>query len=89
MNGAAGQIRALETLAGQDLSDPESLEELARLFPVAPSAGVQTAIAGILVRADYHAIASPDLAQTLRQSRLKASAGADMIDVLLRRLEPR
>ena len=88
MTGSAAQIRALDTLAGHYVSDVESLEELARLFPVAPSAGVQTAIAGILVRADYQAIASPQLAQTLRQSRLKGSAGADMIDVLLRRLEP-
>ena len=87
MNASNAQIRALDTLAAQQLSDPESLEELARLFPVAESVGVQTAIAGILVRSDYQAIAAPELAQTVRQSRLKGSAGADMIDVLLRRLE--
>jgi len=51
------------------------------------SPGVQAAIAGILVRSDYRAIATPELAQSLRQSRLKASAGPDMIDVLLRRLQ--
>ncbi len=87
MSGSNAQIRALDTLAGQHLSDPESLEELARLFPIAESAGVQTAIAGILIRSDYQAIATPELVQTLRQSRLKASVGADMIDVLLRRLQ--
>jgi hypothetical protein len=87
MSGPTAQIRALDTLASQHLSDPESLDELARLYPVALSSGVQTAIAGILVRSDYQAIATPELAQTLRQSRLKASGGADMIDVLLRRLQ--
>jgi hypothetical protein len=87
MSGSAAQVRALDTLAGQHLSDPESLDELARLYPVAWSSGVQTAIAGILVRSDYQSIATPELAQTLRQSRLKASGGADMIDVLLRRLQ--
>jgi hypothetical protein len=44
------------------------------------------AIAGILVRSDYPATATPELAQSLRQSRIKGSAGPDMIDVLLRRL---
>jgi len=87
MSASSAQIRALDTLASQHLSDPESLEELARLFPVAMSPGVQAAIAGILVRSDYRAIATPELAQSLRQSRLKASAGPDMIDVLLRRLQ--
>ncbi len=88
MSGSTAQVRALETLATQDLSDPDSLQELARLFPVADSPGVQTAIAGILVRSDYQTIATPELVQTLRQSRLKTSGGADMIDVLFRRLQP-
>jgi hypothetical protein len=57
------------------------------MFPNADSAGVQTAIAGILIRSDYQAIATPELVQMLRQSRLKASVGADMIDVLIRRLQ--
>jgi hypothetical protein len=86
MSGSAAQVRALDTLASLHLSDPDSLDELARLFPLAQSAGVQTAIAGILVRSDYPATATPELAQTLRQSRLKGSSGADMVDVLLRRL---
>jgi hypothetical protein len=87
MSASNAQVRALDTLAGQRLSDPESLDQLARLFPIAESANVQTAIAGILIRSDYQAIATPALVQTLRQSRLKASVGADMIDVLLRRLQ--
>jgi hypothetical protein len=87
MNGSNAQVRALDTLADQHLSDPESLEELTRLFPLAESVGVQTAIAGVLIRADYKAIAKPELVQTLQQHRLRASNGADLIDVLIRRLQ--
>jgi hypothetical protein len=69
------------------LSDPGTLEQLAQLFPVAESVGVQNAIASVLLRADYHAIDRPELAHTLRQHRLKSSDGENMIDVLIRRLE--
>ena len=65
MNGSRAQILALETLASQRLSDPESLEELMRLFPVAESIDVQMAIAGILIRSDYGAMATPEVVQTL------------------------
>jgi hypothetical protein len=82
MNGSNAQVRALDTLADQHLSDPQSLEELTRLFPLAESVGVQTAIAGVLIRADYKAIDKPELVRTLRQSRLKSLDGADLIDVL-------
>jgi len=87
MNGSKAQVRALETLVSQRVSDPESLEELMRLFPLAESVGVQTAIAGVLIRADYKAIATPEVVQTLRQSRLKSSDGADLISILIRRLQ--
>ena len=87
MNGSAAKVRALETLAGQRLSDPQSLEELSRLFPLAESASVQTAIAGVLIRADYKALARPELVQTLQQHRLRSSGGADLVDVLIRRLQ--
>ena len=87
MTGSNAQVRALDTLADQRLSDPESLEELARLFSFAESVGVQTAIAGVLIRADYRAIATPELVQTLQQHRLRAANGADLIDVLIRRLQ--
>jgi hypothetical protein len=49
--------------------------------------GVQTAIAGVLIRADYKSIATPEVVQTLRQSRLKSSDGADLISILIRRLQ--
>jgi hypothetical protein len=81
------QVRALDTLAGQRLSDPESLEELTRLYPVAQSPNVQVAIAGVLLRSDYGAIATPEVVQTLRESRIKPHGGPDMVDVLIRRLE--
>jgi hypothetical protein len=58
-----------------------------RLFPLAESVGVQTAIAGVLIRADYKTIATPEVLQTLRQSRLKSSDGADLISILIRRLQ--
>ena len=50
------QVRALNTLAGQYLSDRESLDELMRLFPNARSVSVKRAIAGIVMRAEYKAI---------------------------------
>jgi hypothetical protein len=88
MNGSNAQVRALDTLADQHLSDPESLEELTRLFPFAKSVDVQRAIAGILIRSDFQAIVTPALVRTVRESRLKSSGGADLIDVLIRRLQP-
>jgi hypothetical protein len=85
--GGPAQVRALDTLARHRLSDPESMEALARLYPSAESARVQTAIAGVLIRADYQKIARPELVQSLRQHRLKSAGGEDLIDVLIRRLQ--
>jgi hypothetical protein len=81
------QVRALDAIATLHVSDPESLEELTRMFPAAQTAGVQVAIAGVLLRSDYDAIASPELVQTLRESRLKSHSGPDVVDALIRRLE--
>jgi len=87
MNGSDAQARALDTLAPYHLSDRESLEALTRLFPLAKSVNVQRAIAGILIRSDFKTIATPEVLKTLRQSRLKSPDGADLIDVLIRRLQ--
>jgi hypothetical protein len=87
MVASPAQVRALDTLASQPPSDVDSLEELARLFASARSPLVQRAIAGILLRADYRAIARPDVVASLRQSRVRSVDGADLVDVLLRRLE--
>ncbi len=86
MDQSTAQVRALDTLASQHLSDPASLEELARMFVVTRSADVQAAIAGILIRSDYRAIAAPDLA-ALRESSLTPSGRSGPVDVLLRHLQ--
>jgi len=87
MSGSDAQVSALETLASYALSDRESLEELARLLVAATSANVQRAIAGVLVRSDYEAIANPQLVRALRQHRVQPSNGEDLVDVLIRRLQ--
>ena len=86
MNAAEAQVRALDTLARQPVTDATTLEELVRMFTLAKSVTVQRAIAGILIRADHRVLAKADLAQSLRQHRLKSPEGADLIDVLIRRL---
>ncbi len=87
MNSADAQARALETLAAYAIADRESLDELTRLFPRAKSIGVQRAIASILIRSDYRAIANPTLVSELRAHRLKSASGEDVIDVLIRRMQ--
>jgi hypothetical protein len=87
MTVPAAQVRALETLAKQRLADPQSLHEIARLFPLARSLDVQRAIAGILIRSDTKMLVRADLARSLRQTRLKSPDGNDVIDVLIRLLQ--
>ena len=86
MTDSDAQVRALNTLAHHRLSDRETLEALTQLFPLAKSIGVQRAIAGILIRADYQQIATPDLLRALREHRLQSPDGRDLIDVLIGRL---
>ena len=80
-------MRALETLAKQRLADPQSLQEIARLFPLARSLEVQRAIAGILIRSDTKMLVRADLARSLRQHRMKSPDGNDVIEVLIRLLQ--
>ena len=87
MQESEAQVRALEALGKHRLSDPESLDALARLFPSAQSANVQLAIAGILIRADLTSVARPEFVQTLRERRRESAPGNDVIDALIRRLE--
>jgi HEAT repeat protein len=87
MTAAGAQVRALETLAKQRLADPQSLQEIVRLFPLARSLEVQRAIAGILIRSDTKMLVRADLARSLRQHRLKSPDGNDVIDVLIRLLQ--
>lgn len=87
MPGSDAQVRALDTLARQRVTDTETLQELARLFPAARSLNVQRAIAGVLIRADYTALERPQLVRALRDHRVKSSEGPDVIDALIRRLQ--
>ena len=87
MDASPAQVRALDALAGLRLSDPPSLDMLTRLYPHAKTVDVQRAIAGILIRSDYHALVIPEITRTLRQYRLKSPDGPDLIDVLIRRLQ--
>ena len=88
MGAGSAQLRALDTLATQRLSDPDSLREIAGLFVSARSLELQRAIADVLIRSDYRALASPEVAISLRQHRLRsADGGTDIIDVLLRLLQ--
>ena len=87
MTAAGAQVRALETLARQRLADPQSLQEIAGLFPQARSLEAQRAIAGILIRSDTQMLARADLARSLRQHRLKSPDGNDVIDLLIRMLQ--
>jgi hypothetical protein len=87
MSGGGAQVRALDALAALRVADRESLDTLARLYPRARSPGIQRAIAGVLIRADYRSIADPELVRALREHRLAPHDGEDLIDVLIRRLE--
>lgn len=87
MSGTDAQVRALDTLARLRLTDQGSVDELARLFPRTTSLAVQRAIAGVLIRADFKSLVSPDLAGMLRKHRVKSPDGEDAIDILIRRLQ--
>jgi hypothetical protein len=87
MPRSGAQLRTLDTLARQHISDRASLDELARLFPVAETVGVQRAIAGIFIRANYADLDRVALVHILTDSRLKSPDGNDLIDVLIRRLQ--
>jgi hypothetical protein len=82
------QVRALEVLGRHYLSDRTILDPLVQLFVRTPSPEVQAAVAGILIRADRRTMASPQLLRTLVQSRLRSPQGSNIIDALIRRLQP-
>lgn len=81
------QVRALEALARHYVSDPAIVELLTGLYAQTPSAPVQAAIAGILIRADRHSLADPQLLSTLRAQRRPSAAGDSIVDALIRRLQ--
>ncbi|WP_144289916.1 hypothetical protein [Ideonella sp. A 288] len=87
MHPSDAQVRALEALGRHYLSDGDILDRLTRLFADTPSWSVQAAVAGILIRADRRAIASPRLLSTLVERRLPSPNGGNMIDALVHRLQ--
>lgn len=87
MEASEAQVRALEALGRHYVSDQEILEMLATLFSTTPSASVQAAIAGIMLRADLASVNSPTLVQHLLTNRLPGAAGNNTIDALIRRLQ--
>ena len=89
MDPSDAQVRALETLGRHYVSDREVLDMLALLFSTTPSASVQAAIAGILLRADLRPIRGSTFALNLLANRLPSAAGDSTIDALLRRLQAR
>jgi hypothetical protein len=80
------QAHALDTLSRMRIADAGVLSELVRLFEAASSLKVQRAIAGILIRADYTTIATPQTASMLRERRIRSQDGEDLIDILIRRV---
>ena len=87
MSGTEAQTRALDVLARHYLSDHESVNMLKQLYSRTRSSPVQNAIAGVLIRADPKALATPELLRTLREYRLKSSPGDNMVDALIQRLQ--
>lgn len=87
MPSSEAQVRALDMLAQQRLRDPETLREVARLFPRARSVHLQRAIANVLIRSDYRVLGQAELARSLKQYRIKSGDGNDVIDALIRVLE--
>ena len=68
------------------MADRAILDELVNLYAATPSAKVQVAVAGILIRADRGTMASPQLAHKLQKHRLPSAAGDSLIDALTRLL---
>jgi hypothetical protein len=83
----AAQVRALDTLGRHNIADREILDELAKTFATAKSVNVQRAIAEVFIRSDPKALPRPELANVIRQHRIRPPGGGhDLIDVLMTRL---
>jgi hypothetical protein len=90
MEPGDAQVRALEALSRHYVSDGEVLGRLIRLFAETPSAAVQAAIAGILIRADPRSLTPKPLVQTLLEHRRPTQhAGGDIVDALIGVLQSR
>ena len=86
MDESEAKLLALDTLARHYIADAQSLDELVRLYSRSESVAIQRAVAGILIRSDYRAVAKADLARMLADRRVRSVEGEDVIDALIRRL---
>lgn len=87
MRATEAQVRALDTLARHYVSDPEVLERLVRLYAETPSASVQAAVAGVLIRADLSTVTAAALVKTLREERRPLPGNNGAVDALIKRLQ--
>ncbi|MBX3605905.1 MAG: hypothetical protein KF788_11555 [Piscinibacter sp.] len=86
MDPGEAQVRALEALGRHYVADREVLDGLAKLYARTPSAAVQNAIAGILIRADRDSVAAVGLPRVLREHRLPAHGDDSLVGTLIERL---
>ncbi len=85
MKASAAQVRAIETLARQHVSDAQVLDRLAILYSGARSVEVQRAVAEVFLRSDLGAIDARALAARLKRDRLREDP---LIDMVIARLNP-
>jgi hypothetical protein len=85
MPAGPAQVRALEALGRHYVSDGDVLHRLLDLYAQTSSSAVQSAVAGILLRADRSALPSAKLRETLISLRREASrdGGVGTIDALI------
>lgn len=86
MPAGDAQVRALETLGRHYIADRAVLVQLGELFARTPSAAVQNAIAGLLIRADRGSVADAGIVPLLREHRLAAAGSGSLVEALLERL---
>ena len=89
MPSSPAQVRALESVARLNITDPDVLAEIAAIYANARSANVQRAAAEVFIRAGADVVDDkPELVSTLREHRVKAGdSHGDLVDVLIQRLE--
>ncbi len=83
LDSVEAQVRALDVLGRNRLSDPQVLGSLVTMYANATSAQLQAAVARVLIRAERSRLASADLLRTLRTQRLP-DASDTIIDALIR-----
>jgi len=84
MKATAAQVRAIETLARQHVSDAQALESLAALYSSARSPQVQRAVAEVFLRSELARQDARALAARLKRDRLREDA---FIDTVITRLD--